>query len=84
MPQKLIAIPASLVPKFEEWGEVTARLFGELRRDAGLKPTQVPKDQAWYWTEQWQQWEREADEDIVAGRVKAFNSINDLIESLDA
>ncbi len=84
MTHKYVAIPASLVPEFEAWGEMTARLFGELRREAGLKPTQIDEDQAWYWTEQWQQWEREADEDIAAGRTKGFDSINKLIESLDA
>ena len=26
-------------------------------------------DQAWFWTEEWQRKEREADEDIAAGRV---------------
>lgn len=84
MSQKLIAIPASLVPKFEAWGEMTVQLFRELRHDAGLKPTRIDENQAWYWTEQWQQWEREADEDIAAGRTKEFNSVNELIESLDA
>ena len=30
----------------------------------------VPADQAWFWTEQWQQGEREASEDVAAGRVE--------------
>ena len=29
----------------------------------------VDRDQAWYWTPEWQKGEREADEDIAAGRV---------------
>lgn len=84
MTHKYVAIPAPLLPKFEAWGEMTAQLFGELRREAGLKPAVIPDDQAWYWTEQWQEWEREADEDIAAGRTREFNSVNELIESLDA
>ena len=48
------------------------------------KPKNVPKDQAWYCTEQWQQWERQADEDIAAGRVRKFGSVDDLIADLDA
>ncbi|MBU4302686.1 MAG: AbrB/MazE/SpoVT family DNA-binding domain-containing protein [Actinobacteria bacterium] len=29
----------------------------------------IDRDQAWYWTPEWQKGEREADEDIAAGRV---------------
>ena len=32
----------------------------------------VPADQRWFWTERWQAMEREADEDIAAGRVLEF------------
>jgi AbrB family looped-hinge helix DNA binding protein len=32
----------------------------------------VDKDQAWFWTKRWQEGERQADEDIKAGRVHEF------------
>jgi len=32
----------------------------------------VDKDQAWFWTKRWQQGEKEAEEDIHAGRVRSF------------
>ena len=32
----------------------------------------IDKDQAWFWTERWQQGEKEAEEDIHAGRVHSF------------
>jgi hypothetical protein len=44
----------------------------------------IPKDQQWYWTDKWQAGEREADEDINAGRVKAFDSVDNLLEELHA
>lgn len=44
----------------------------------------IEKDQAWFWTEGWQKGEREADEDIKAGRVKRFNNVNDLIADLES
>ena len=31
---------------------------------------QIPRDQLWYWTPEWQAKERQADEDIRCGRVK--------------
>jgi len=43
----------------------------------------VDKSQAYFWTKRWQEGEREADEDIKAGRVKTFDSVEDLIKDLD-
>ena len=34
----------------------------------------VDKEQAWFWTRRWQEGEREAEEDIRAGRVHSFDS----------
>jgi len=43
----------------------------------------VDAQQAWFWTKQWQEAEREAEADIRAGRVKKFKNIEDLIKDLD-
>lgn len=43
----------------------------------------VPADQAWFWTERWQAMEREADADIVAGRVTIVEGVDELIAHLD-
>ncbi|WP_019413244.1 AbrB/MazE/SpoVT family DNA-binding domain-containing protein [Paenisporosarcina sp. TG20] len=42
----------------------------------------ISKDQAWYWTEEWQKGERDADMEIKAGRTKSFNSVDALLEDL--
>jgi len=42
----------------------------------------IPKDQLWYWTPEWQQMEREADEDIARGDVKGFDSVQELLKEL--
>ena len=44
----------------------------------------VPSDQAWFWTDRWQQMEREADLDIAAGRVKQYESVDDMLADLDS
>ena len=44
----------------------------------------IPADQAWFWTERWQAMEREADEDIAAGRVTTFEDVDDFIAHLKA
>ena len=43
----------------------------------------VDKSQAYFWTEEWQKGEAEAEADIKAGRVKAFDSVEELLEDLD-
>ena len=43
----------------------------------------VDKQDAWYWSKEWQAMEREADEDIKAGRVKRFDNVEELIEDLN-
>ena len=43
----------------------------------------VDKNQAYFWTKRWQEGEKEADEDIEAGRVKTFASVDELIKDLD-
>jgi len=42
----------------------------------------VSKDQLWFWTPEWQAKEREAEEDIQAGRVETFRSADELTRSL--
>jgi hypothetical protein len=43
----------------------------------------IPADQSWFWTKEWQEGEKEAEEDIAASRVKSFASAEDLIGDLD-
>lgn len=61
--------------------EVTERADGVVELRAAVP---VPADQAWFWTERWQQREREVDAHVAAGRVSAFDSGEDFLESLDA
>jgi AbrB family looped-hinge helix DNA binding protein len=44
----------------------------------------VDKSQAYFWSEAWQQAEREASEDIAQGRVQPFDKVEALIAALEA
>lgn len=47
------------------------------------KIKKIPCDQGWFWTKEWQEMEREADEDIAAGRVSGpFTSSEEFMKSL--
>lgn len=42
----------------------------------------IDKDQAWFWTNEWQEKEKEVDEDIKAGRVHSFEGADEAIRWL--
>lgn len=44
----------------------------------------VPVDQAWFWSERWQQMERDADDAIGAGHVTVLEGIDELLTDLDS
>ncbi|MGB8951223.1 MAG: AbrB/MazE/SpoVT family DNA-binding domain-containing protein [Candidatus Aminicenantales bacterium] len=43
----------------------------------------VDKEQSWFWQEKWQKLEAEAEEDIRKGRVKSFNSVEELFDEIE-
>lgn len=55
------------------------------RKDKGRarsQPVRVPVEQAWFWTQEWQAKEREADDDLAAERYSEFENVDDLIADL--
>ena len=42
----------------------------------------VDKTQAYFWTQEWQKGEKQASDDIRAGRVKVFDTVDELLEDL--
>ncbi len=49
-----------------------------------LRPKKViDASQAWFWTPEWQAKEREADEDIAAGRGERFESDEEFLAALE-
>lgn len=75
------------IPKKLRQGLSDDTLLEAIRRDDGvieLRPQAViDADQAWFWTESWQQGEREADEDIAAGRFETFDDVESFIAHLE-
>jgi len=57
--------------------------ISSLYLDIEMPKKLVDKSQAYFWTRRWQKGEKEAAEDIKAGRVKTFNSADELIKDLD-
>jgi hypothetical protein len=43
----------------------------------------IDPEQAWFWTREWQDKEREADDDLVAGRATRYESDEEFLAALD-
>jgi hypothetical protein len=43
----------------------------------------VPAEQAWFWTNEWQAKEREADENLAAGHVTTFDTAEGFLAHLE-
>ncbi|MGA8988072.1 AbrB/MazE/SpoVT family DNA-binding domain-containing protein [Aeromicrobium sp.] len=81
----VISLPAELRQRLhlDEPGaqlEITERADGVIELRPALP---VPADQAWFWSERWQQREREVDEHVAAGRVTVHESGDDFLTHLD-
>ena len=59
-------------------------LVVEGREIRALPKKLVDKDQAYFWSREWQEGEREAQEDINQGRVEEFDSVDELLEELSS
>ena len=46
------------------------------------KTIKIPRDQAWFWTPEWQAMEREADQDLLKDDCKDFTSLEALLKDL--
>ena len=54
----------------------------EAETEVAAKVGLIDKEQRWWWTEEWQQGEREAQRDIDHGRIKEFHGPEELLNSL--
>ena len=78
----VITLPAEIrtAARLEEGDPIEVEIVedGILLRPQKL----IDASQAWYWTPEWQAGEREADEDIAAGRTEFFESGEAFLEAL--
>ena len=43
----------------------------------------IDKSQAYFWTEDWQEAEKEAENDLAEGRVESYDTVDDLVAGLE-
>ncbi|MFX4300662.1 AbrB/MazE/SpoVT family DNA-binding domain-containing protein [Alicyclobacillus tolerans] len=75
-----VTIPKSIRERLHlEEGDYVEMIYGQ--EGILLRPKKVKffdPGQAYYWTEEWQERERQADEDIREGRVHKLDSLDEL------
>ena len=62
--------------------EVEFEVRGDMARLVPIKTIKVPRDQAWFWTPEWQTMEKEADQDLSAEDYLDFDNVEDLLKEL--
>ena len=79
-----VTLPAGIrrAAHLEEGDYLSVRLDGD---NVVLTPKKlIDKSQTYFWTEKWQKRERQADEDTKTGRGVEFDSVEVLIDDLNA
>jgi AbrB family looped-hinge helix DNA binding protein len=81
----LIAIPTAIRRRFGLDQPGAQVEVVEREGEIVLRPhVAVPADQAWFWTERWQQMEREADAAVATGRISVVEGVEELLADLDS
>ena len=62
--------------------EVEFEVDGNSARLIPVKTIKVPRDQAWFWTPDWQAKEKQADRDLSSGRYRDFDKLENLLKDL--
>jgi hypothetical protein len=73
--QELDTLPAAQLRKVREYVQLL-----RLRPLVG----KLDPDQAWFWTDEWQQMERETEQDLAAGRVHEYASVDELRRKIES
>ena len=47
------------------------------------QPKEIPPEEAWFWSEEWQKGEREANKNLARDEVVSFDNIDDAFKWLD-
>jgi AbrB family looped-hinge helix DNA binding protein len=62
--------------------EVEFQLEGNTARIVPIRTIKVPREQAWFWSPEWQAKEIEAEEDLQNGQYEDFESVENLLKDL--
>jgi AbrB family looped-hinge helix DNA binding protein len=84
--KRQIAIPKSIMTalSLKPGDEIDIQIEDGTARLVPVTTIKVPRDQTWFWTKEWQAKERQADEDITAGKFCDFDNLDALMKDLNS
>lgn len=74
-------LPEDVVRRIESGGPVTLVV---IRENGRLEAREIDPEQAWFWTPEWQEGEREADAELAAGQGTTYYSDEEFLQHLDS
>jgi len=82
--KRQISIPKNIMDALDlqPGDEVEFEIEGNTARLIPIKTIKVPREEAWFWTPEWQAKEKEADNDLSNGKYLDFNTLEDLLKDL--
>jgi len=84
--KRQIAIPKSVMTalKLKPGDEVDVRIENGIASLVPITTIKVPREQSWFWTKEWQEKERQADEDLANGKFRDFDNLDALMKDLNS
>lgn len=80
-----VTLPKSVMERFNlEEGDTLELSIDENGEIVIVPMVQVPVSQRWFWSEEWQKEEQEADKNIKLGHVTSFDNVDDALDWLDS
>jgi AbrB family looped-hinge helix DNA binding protein len=82
--KRQISIPKNVMEALDlqPGDEVEFEIEGNTARLIPIKTIKVPREEAWFWTPEWQAKEKEADKDLSTGKYRDFDTLEDLLKDL--
>ncbi len=82
--KRQIAIPMHIMTalNLKPGDEIDIQIEDGTARLLPITTLKVPRDQAWFWTKEWQDKEREASEDIASENFRDFETLDALMQEL--
>jgi AbrB family looped-hinge helix DNA binding protein len=82
--KRQVSVPKNIMDALElkPGDEVDFRVEGNTARLVPIKTIKVPRDQAWFWTPEWQEKEREADIELATGQYTDFDQLEEVLKDL--
>ena len=89
MSQSTVQIPVGTIEKIAALGKAMLSLAESLQKHTSeqhahafsipipdlIRPDTMPQGEEWFWSDEWQSKEREANADLKTGQYKTFNTI---------